>query len=74
MQRILPPPSLESWVGAEMAAELSPPTSAGAEGHDTITSLTELLPTSEQTHGTRHADPFAAFDESEDTFIPAPPR
>jgi len=67
------PPSLESLVGAEMAAELSPPTSAGVEGHDTITSLTELLPTSEQTHGTRHADPFAAFDESEDTFIPAPP-
>ncbi|NEQ45332.1 MAG: hypothetical protein F6K00_18065 [Leptolyngbya sp. SIOISBB] len=66
-------PSLESLLGAEMAAELSPDEMTGSGTSDTITSLTELLPESEQDQALRQTDPFTAFDEAEDTFIPAPP-
>lgn len=66
-------PSLETLLGAEMAAELSPNETTDASTRDTIASLAELLPESEPANASRHIDPFTAFDEAEDTFIPAPP-
>jgi hypothetical protein len=63
-------PSLAALLGPEMAAELSPDDTADASPNDTITSLTELLPESEQQ---RQPDPFATLDETADTFIPASP-
>ncbi|WP_204141454.1 hypothetical protein [Halomicronema sp. CCY15110] len=63
-------PPLEALLGSEMAAELSPGETAGTSLSDTITSLTELLPESEQQ---RQPDPFATFEETADTFIPASP-
>ncbi|MGF1524648.1 MAG: hypothetical protein ACFBSF_20170 [Leptolyngbyaceae cyanobacterium] len=64
--------ALETFIGTEVAAELTPTETSALEA-DTITSLDELLPAPDMTEAQRSADPFAALDEpSEDTFIAAP--
>ena len=67
------PPTLEILLGVEMAAELSPDEATVTADSDTITSLAELLPESDPAQALRPTDPFAAFDETADQFISAPP-
>ncbi|MEM9502421.1 MAG: hypothetical protein AAGA01_00520, partial [Cyanobacteria bacterium P01_E01_bin.43] len=69
-----PPAALENLLGIEIAEELAPVGEAQNESDDIITSLSELLPTTESGQSPPAADPFAAFEESEDTFIAAPPE
>ncbi|MEM6433613.1 MAG: hypothetical protein AAF773_07135 [Cyanobacteria bacterium P01_D01_bin.115] len=69
-----PPAALENLLGIEIAEELAPVGEAQSESDDIITSLSELLPTTESGQSPPAADPFAAFEESEDTFIAAPPE
>ena len=69
-----PPAALENLLGSEIAEELAPVVEAQNESDDIITSLSELLPTSEPGQSAQAADPFATFEESEDTFIAAPPE
>lgn len=65
---------LADLLGAEIAADLAPTEPTSDDQPDRITALTDLLPASERTYGARQADPFAAFDELGDAFIPAPPN
>ncbi|MGD1932782.1 MAG: hypothetical protein ACFB12_28165 [Leptolyngbyaceae cyanobacterium] len=69
-----PPAALENLLGIELAEELASVGEAQNESDDIITSLSELLPTTESGQSPPAADPFAAFEESEDTFIAAPPE
>ncbi|MEM9001923.1 MAG: hypothetical protein AAGE59_00205 [Cyanobacteria bacterium P01_F01_bin.86] len=65
---------LETFLGTEVAAELTPPEDLSLEA-DTITSLDDLLPATDAIAEQHVVDPFTALDEtSEDTFIPAPPE
>ncbi|MDB9528115.1 hypothetical protein PN498_19135 [Oscillatoria sp. CS-180] len=66
--------SLETLLGTEIADELTTPAEEISSPRDTIASLAELLPDSETGGFQGVTDPFATFDESEDTFIPAPPN
>ena len=69
-----PPAALENLLGIEIAEELAPVGETQNESDDIITSLSELLPTTEPGQSPPAADPFATFEESEDTFIAAPPE
>lgn len=64
-------PSLEYLLGTELAEELTQLETSTSEV-DIISSLTELLPSTEPMNFQQFADPFSAFDESGDNFIQAP--
>lgn len=65
-------PSLEYLLGNELAEELTQIETSTSEEIDIISSLTELLPSTEPMSFQQFTDPFSAFDESGDNFIPAP--